>query len=521
MTVFRQNAERLLNKLENSTRWPPTWEQKLLEDIYLWMWFREAESLKLKAVHEGWDEDKKYVVDPLASRIAEAFGDLIFGEEPDFSAATKADQPRLEDLIRENNLPSELQQGCEVSTSEGETWWRCRVEKDASDWPIVEFHSRSNVIPLFRGRHVIAVAFINVIEENDEAWRYLEIHAEGIVLNRLFKVPIQRTTSRDSSILPVNWFVGKPFGDEVPLTDRPETADLDPEWVHDLPMLAGRIMNRRGRKMYVGVSQFARARDLLFELNEAASIGSQNMRLTARKRAVVDESVLQPQRDPETGEIINPRPVFRADEEIFVQSALDENLESKTGQFKVLEYDFDAQGMVTWDDHLVLKILTRTRCAPQLVGMGVEQAITGPALRARLLDSTLAANGKARFWDDGVPRMLQCLQLIDQLPLDLGGFGRTWESSDEKPSMKRKSIIPEDPKDVADRHAVLMGSELESQYTAIAEMHPEWDDEKIKAEQARIREDARTFVQPGTPNGLLNRNNVPPPAPVPTPAEAS
>jgi hypothetical protein len=504
MAILRENADRLLRKLERATDWPPKGDRKLLEDLFQWIWFREADGDQLKQAHPGgWDEEKPYLVDPLASRIAEAFADLIFGEEPDFQAAKKADQQRLEDLVAENDLASELQQGAELSTSEGEVWWRVRVDRAASDWPMVEFHSRTNVMPLFSGRQIIAIAFIQVIEDDKEAWRYVECHAEGIILNKLYKIPLGDATPTSSgSIIPVVMHVGHPFGDQVSLSDRPETEDLDAVWEHGQPMLAGRIINRRGRTPRVGISQYKRVKDILYSVNEAATIGQQNMRLTARKRAVVDESVLQPQFDDD-GKQISERPVFDSQDDVYIASALDENLESKQGPFKILEYSFDAAALVEWYLHLEDIVLTRTRTAPQLVGRHVESAVTGPALRARLLDSMLAANGKARWWDGGVPQLIKCLQLIDKLPIRSGGFGRSWEDANEKPTMRRKSIIPEDPKDEADRHAVLMGSELESQFTAIADMHPEWSDSEIQDEMDRIRSDAPNL---GAPNGTINRN---------------
>lgn len=504
--ILRQNAERLLRILAGAQEWPLRRDVKILEDIFKWQWFREADGPNLRGSHPGgWPEDKVYLVDPLASRIAEAFADLQFGEEPDFRAADKADQTRLTELVEETALPSELQQGAEIQVSEGEVWWRARIEKDASDWPIAEFHSRANVVPLFRGPHVIAVAFINVIEEDDNAWRSVQIHAEGIILNRLFEIPLSGQMSQDSiyasSIIPRIYHTGRPFGDSVPLSRRPETEHLPEEWEHNLPMLAGRVINRRGRTYRVGVSQYKRASDLLYSLNEATTIGQSNMRLTARKRVVIDESVLSNTIGPD-GEVLAEAPEFDSREEAFVASALDENLESKTGPFKVLEYDFDAAAMIAWDDHLTNKILIRTRTAPALVGIGTEGAATGPALRARLLDSQLAANAKARFWDDGAPVLIRALQQLDALS---EGFDRNWKDADEKPAMIRKSIIPEDEKDKTDRHATAMGAEIESRFTALKDMHPSWTDEQIEEEIDRINEDRDAGVpSPGEEEGTRN-----------------
>jgi hypothetical protein len=486
-----ENAQRLVDRLEKAIEWPFKGEAQIIRQIFKWQFFREANETRLRNIHPGgWDEDKAYLVDPLASRISEAFADLQFGEEPDFLAGKSGDQERIEDIAFETNLPGELQHGAEIQVSEGEVWWRLRVDKDVSDWPMVEFVSRAAVYPMFRGVHPVAVAFVSVIEDGDDAWRYVEVHADGVILNRLFKIPFQQTsegTAATNSILPLIYHADRPFGEPVPLTDRPETEDLDPVWEHECGMLAGRVINKLGKSRRVGLSQFARVEGLLFSLNEASSIGQSNMRLTARKRMTVTEAMLHPPVNPETGDPIAPKPIFNTQEEVLVEAQLDENLDGAARpQLKVMEYDFDAEAMIAWYQHLENTILVRTRTAPALVGRGVESAQTAPALRARLLDSTLAANGKARYWDDAVPDILRGLARLDELDSNQGGFGRSYEDSLDKPRMKRKSIIPEDPKDEVDKHAVAMGADLESQKTAIRAYRPDWTDAQVDEEIAEI-----------------------------------
>lgn len=512
--MSRVDAERLIRNIETSPEWPRRRDIKTIEDIFMWQWMREGDGDRLKLLHPGtWDDENgPYLVDPLAARIAEAFADLQFGEEPDFIAKQKGNQTRLEDLILNMGIPEELQYGAEVQVSEGEVWWRGRIEKDMSDWPIVEFHSRTRVVPLFRGPWVVAAAFITVIEDGDDAWRYMETHAENVVINRLYKIETNASVAplyRESAI-PLVYWSGTPFGEPVPLTDRPETEDLLPVWEHGCGLLCGRVINRRGRSNWVGSSQYQRAKDLIFSLNEAASIGESNMKLTARKRVVVDESVLDPVIDPESGETIAAKPTFDSRESVLVSQGLDANLDSKATQMKVLEYDFDADSLIAWYNHLETLILTRTRTAPSLVGKNTGAEATSPAIRARLLDSVLAADSKGGKWDREVPRMLKAFQRLDALETRSGGFGRPWNSPTEAPSMKRKSIIPEEPKDLNDRHATAVGAKLESLYTAISDMHPEWNDTQVKEEIDRIEEEQKKFApdplpSTGEPNGLINR----------------
>ncbi len=483
--MLRQYADQLQRHLEALDEWPPKREASILKDLYLWMAFREGDPDLLKP--EDWRDGRKYVVDPLAARIAEAKADLVFGEEPDFSSHATGDQTLLEDLVEQNELPDELQQACEVQVSEGEAWWRILVDKDALDHPIIEWHSRTSVYPLYRGRKLFAAAFISVFEEDKRAWRYVEIHAEGVVLNRLYEVPMAQTNT-DRKIgggIPQATMPGKPFGDPVDLNSRPETEGIPSEWEHDLGvMLCGRVINKRGRNRRVGLSDYRRARDLLYSLNEACTIGHENLRLTAKKRMVTTSAALTASKVNDAGVNV---PAFDPAEEAWLADQLDEELgRDNKDPFKILEYSFDADALISWDSHLEDKILIRCRTAPQLVGKNTEGAQTGPALRARLLDSILDANSRGTKWDKTAPEALMAAQLVDKLPTEQGGFGRAWTSADEAPTMERKSALPEDEDGQVLRLSTEVGSELLSKQTAIEERHPEWDEKRVLEEMMRI-----------------------------------
>lgn len=499
--IDRESAAKLLDILTSAKEWPLARERNLLADLYTWAALREANRDFLTP--EGWDESKRgaYMVDPLAGRIAEAKADLIFGEAPEFKAGAETDQGNVDGWVEENSLPSELQSAAQVCVSEGEVWWRVLVDKDAADYPILEWHSRTTVFPYYRGRKLLAVAFISIIEEDKRAWRYVELHAEGIVLNRLFEIPNPQVTQRTTANLklPQATHPGRQFGQPVNLSERAETVDLPEEWPHDTgSLLAGRIINRRGRDPRIGVSDYSRVRDLLFSLNEATIIGHGNLRLTARKRAVVDSSVLTPSVDS-AGREIGP-PEFDSGEELFIRDQLDQSLDgNRPAPFHVLEYSFDAAALVVWDLHVEDKILIRTRTAPQLVGRHTEGAQTGPALRARLLDSILDANGKARFWDDESPKAAVAIQLVDALPDARGGYGRKYAKPGEPPVIERKSVLPEDEEGQVRRHAQAVGSGLESQFTAIQDLNPEWDEDDVKEELVRIAEEGRVALGAAPP----------------------
>lgn len=467
-----------------------------LRDIALWVALRENDRIAVQS-HIKWPGNRDYVMDPLPDRIAQAYEDLLFGEDPDFVAGTTADQKNLDEMLEENDLPSQLRRWTGQSISEGETWWRVFVDREASDWPIVDANSRLDVVPLFHGRKIVAAAFIDPLisqkitlegQTQIEMYRHVEIQTDKLTRNYLFKGTFSS------------------LGDAVALTDRPETEALDPEWEHGIPMmLAGRIPNKLGRDWRLGTSEYHGVKDLILQLNEAHTIMAENARNTAKARMVVPQAALG-----DDGK-------FDAGQDVIVAESLDTELDGNTkGPFVVLEYNFQADALLRYMDNLVSIILTRVGLAEQFIGssrMGEGQAFTGTALRTRLIPTTLAAAGKGRFYDDIVPKILLAMQQVSALPHEQGGTGQSWSDAKAKPTMKRTSVLPEDQAEETQRHVMGVQGEVESIQTAVEQMHPDWNQQDVKEEIDRIREDrGGTLAPPGL--------NPPPGTPGHNPATA-
>lgn len=413
-------------------------------------------------------------MDPLAERVPQTFADLLYGEAPKITAANTADQDQLDELIEGNRLPAQINDAASLCAAEGEVWWRVHADRGNAEVPTIAFHSRRKVWPLMLAGRPVAVAFVQELPSVDESrarWRYVEVQTEGRTENRLYR-------SEESAV--------QNLGNAVPLTDHPQTADLDEGWDHGLSvMLAGRITNGPQRPAF-GRSDYEGIKDLLLALNEATSIGAENARLTAKKRIVIDPSYLD-----ESG-------AFPAGVDVLLRNKTDQNPEDASAGLAQLEWSFDAGALILWTEYLADTALTRARVAPQLVGRNTENAQTGPALRARLIDTVLAAQGKGRAWDDGLPQALLAAQLVDQLPEEKGGFGHSWSAAGEPPAVERKSVLPEDEDAQVQRLATEVGSELLSRKSAIRTRHPEWDDDQVKAELDQIVSEQPTVAEPFT-----------------------
>ncbi len=542
--MAREHADQLQAMIEHGDAWPLPQEVAVQQRINEWRAFAESDSATLKVLARWQENDNQhmpYVVDPLPERIKDAFADLIFGAELDIEAAEpenaqrnqlapgaprgpepeNPDQELLDDIIDETDLPSEVQAAAAQCVAEGEVWWRIYVDRDSFEHPCLEWHSRADVVPLFRGKKVLACAFVSAVDNlapdappirvGDDAdppgtrmwleqqaaaaqvtssdgavYRYVEIQTGGLVRNLLYQ------GTRTS------------LGRNVPLATLEEFADLPDEWEHGITvetkagrpvdlMLAGRVAN--GKAGRLGRSQYAGIKDLLYELNHLQSIGSRNAETSLQKRVMLSSEVVEsmnPDDDPDaTNTARRRRSVALPDSFMVPRDQMSDN-----APMGVLEFsDTWAAALIAWKDTITDDALTRARVAPQLVGRHTEDAATGPALRARLLDSVLAADGKARSWDDALPKIMQAVQLVDALPEEAGGCGHEWRNPSEPPIVIRTSILPEDENEEAVRHATLVAAHLEAQRTAIERLNPEWGPERVDEEIALIDASAQAETQ--------------------------
>lgn len=476
--------EQLIAKLQNAARlqkpWPLQEDRDTLTLINTWIALRENDTDTIRNI-AGYPKDKRYRIDPLADRISEAWAHYLWHDAPQVAAAVESDQPLLEGML-ERDWPAELERAAALCVSEGEIWSRVLVAPAVSPRPILEWHSRKHVVPLWVGERCPAVALTTTLPphgtDKKVTWRAFECHGVGVVRNLLFR-------GSDGKL-----------GREVALDEHPDTAELPPEWRHDLPvMLMHRIHNRVRGSRKLGISDYAGILDFLLELNEAFSTGSHNQRLSARKRAVVTAAALKrptlAEGDDTTNSIVPPAPKFDPTEEIYVDDPLDAELGSGQTQspFKLLEYSFDADPLIRWKSDLVESALTRVGLSPQFAGLGAGAegyAISGTALRIRLIPQDNTGGGKARSWMIGLPLILSTMAMVDRLPSSMGGFGRPWTDPVSLPTVTRLSGLPPDDLEEAQRHQALRAAGVESRHQAVRELHPDWDEADVADEVTRI-----------------------------------
>lgn len=490
-------------------KWPMECEEPILRKLNTWAAIYENDRDQWKKI-AGWqnEQGRPYKIDPLGERIADAWAAYLWGEDPRVLAGDENDQEMIDQLLGLDPaggggvlLASELERAAGVAVAEGEVWARIYTDSTVAPRPLLEWHSRRCIVPLWVGSRLVAAALVTELpdmpDDGDDEFRHFEVHAPGVVVNLLYR-------GTDTKL-----------GHRVELTDHPASAVLDEVWQHGLPgMLLERIPNRLRRTTRLGVSDYEGILDFLTDLNEVATIGSVNMRLTARKRAVISSAVADAQRNttdetltPEEPGLLHAKKVrFDPAEDVFVEDALDAELgRSGSSPYRVLEYSFDAEPLIAWQRNLIENALSRAALTGQYVGAGdpnVGYAISGTAIRLRLIPTDKAGRAKARYWEDGLPRILANMVRLDALPMEKGGFGRAWTNPEATPVVQRQPGLPVDGLEEAQRHSLLISAGVESIESAVRDLHSDWDEERVQAEVEAIRADKRA-VTPGGAGSLL------------------
>jgi hypothetical protein len=478
MADWANQLRKMLESGEASIHWRTN---ALTKDLAKWIAFHDGDKDALRA-YARWAADRDYKIDTIPQKLSVAWADFLYGEDPLIVSPHEENQELLDALLGKDEVSgdsdfiAELHSAVDHCSAEGEQWWRIYTDPEQSDYPIIDWQSRSMVVPLMRGKKVLAVAFIDEVERSDNGiWRYVQLQEEGYSYNLLYFE--KRDTGSQGSDQAASASV-KGIGEQRSLTSHPATAEYPDIWHHGLNMLAGRIPNGRlGRDPRMGISDYSKVEDHLFDLNEAHTIDTENYRLAGKKRAVMPERFAKSDGTAEDSDVY------------FSKEDWDEMDGDGNGPFKILEYTYDGTSSINRKEDLVGIILTRLGLARQFVDANAKEgyAESGTARRIRLIPTSLAARGKSRRWDAAVPYILMQAQLVDALPEDNHGFNRKWQSPGDAPSVERASVLPEDPQEVAERHARAVGAGLESVEHAVDELHPDWDEDEKKLEVFRIR----------------------------------
>lgn len=440
--------------------WPPPSQADAWAEVELFEALRNAndERIRMEA-SVAWQAD--YLLSPLPRIISRSSANLLFGEPPSFTAAHEGDQENLDRIAGPdgNDLRAELHRAAVLASSEGEVWGRIVVQPELLDVPIIEFVSRGRVIPHFAGRFLRGATFVTTWKTTAvERYRMLETYEAGAVTTRLYR----GTTTV--------------LGSELGLDRFPETQGRQPIVYTGVeePLVAF-IPNSVDGDPSRGYSDYRGLVDRFLALNESVTIGQANQRLAGQKRAVINGRLLDRDGNFDAG-----RDVVRMDP-----------LDSGDGAAAVMQpIDWQAghAETIAWVDHLMDTTLSFAGISPVSLGRTVEGAtVSGTALKLRMNHSLMEAAGKGHYFDRGAARLLRQATIIDGRSITEGGFGRSYTSRDEAPTVTRGDGLPRDDMEAAQQLALIVGTESMSLEERVAFLRPDWTEQQRTDEVDRLR----------------------------------
>jgi hypothetical protein len=469
--------------------WPPKSQAGVWAAIELWAAFRRSDEVRIKQ-QGGIPWNRRYLISPIPRMISRSKANLLYGEAPQLRAADEADQENLDRIARDNGLAgshaSEAHRAAMISSSEREVWGRIVVDPTLLDSPIVEWVSRAHVIPHFRGRFVVGATFVTEWPiATRETVRLLETYEAGQITAQLYR--------------------GTPNLLGVPLAlDDFEATAGKPEAVFtgfDYPLVAF-VPNSIDADPTAGFGDYQGLEERFLAINEAATVGQENLRLAGKKRALVDAKYLRNGKLP-------------AGDDVFVRA--DETAVAGEGgkALQLIEYTFEADQLRIYLDQLIDTTLSFGGTAPQLVGRSVDGgSISGTALKLKMVHSLMEASGSGGYFDRAYQRLLRAAAILDVRPTPQGGFGRRWINADSDPAVSRGDGLPRDDQEAAQWLVMAAGAEAISLEEKVRWLHPDWSNDQVDEEVKLIRAEAGSGAPaPPGPGGPQLQVPRPPGAP--------
>lgn len=426
-------------------------------------------------------EDRQTMIHvPVAGDIASVSADLLLSEAPEIkipeaheeSASTDAEntQNRINEIIDSTDLYSRLLEAAETASALSGVFVKVNWDTDFKPYPILSVAQPDNAIPEFKWGFLQKVTFHKVIDapNMNEYWRHVEIHEPGIIRNQLWK--------------------GTRFnlGIELPLNTRSDTAEMEPVVNTGLDTLACRYIpnkkpNRLWRGSNLGQSDLSGIEGIMDSIDETYTSWVRDLRL-ARARLIVPEWML---------ELDDGKFKFNIDKEIFIALNQGPASAEESGNITDVQFDIRAEKHKNTALELLQQAYTKAGYSPSSFGMKDNSSgpTTAKEIRSKESKSFKTRNKKARYMQKALEEILQVMLMIDKIHFNNN------VNPDYRPQVNLQDSIQTDPLEKADSLNKINQAQAMSIDTKVRTLHPDWEEEQIKAEVKRIMEEQGMSVE--------------------------
>ncbi|WP_206435726.1 phage portal protein [Actinobaculum sp. 352] len=419
---------------------------------------------------------------PVATDLCTTSADLLYADPPTITSDHQATEDRLGQYVNDGLL-ERLLEGAELGAVFGGRFQRVSWDTAISDRPFISTVAADVALPEFRWGHLTAVTFWTIIHSDYTGiLRHVERHeldtqGNGHVYHALY----QGTTTN--------------IGHPIPLQDHPATEPLaamvntDGEIVDVISpgLLVTYFPNVTPQRRWRHIPQAASlgrsdldsgVEPLMDALDEVYNSWMRDIRL-GKARVFADENILETDANGER--------VFDLDQEIYAPlSGITGSLAGANGlpihpsQFAIRVHEHAETAA-----DLMRRIIRAARYSASTFGDDVTDAdITATEVRARQATTITTRNRKIRLEKPALQATLRKLLDVDRTVFGTASLEPDTVSVDW-PDLARDSSAQ-----LAQTVSTLKNAELLSTKIAVQMIHPDWSQEDVDAEVARISEDS-------------------------------
>ncbi|GII84586.1 hypothetical protein Ssi03_25760 [Sphaerisporangium siamense] len=433
---------------------------------------------------------------PLAGDIAATSADLLFSEPPTFTVEDATTQERLEEILEEGGVHMRLLEAAEVDSGLGDVYIKLCWDADVAQRPIWAIEHGDAAIPTFRWGRLVEVTFWRELERSgDQVVRFLEHHEPGLLTYAAFQGTSQN------------------LGQTIPLDSREDTkelaagADADGRRATGIgPLLTATHIpnmrpNRRHRGLPFGRSDYAApCYDLFDALDQVWTSLMRDIRL-ARARLIVPQGYL-------TNLGAGQGAAFDAEREVFQELTMDP---SQSGGITLTQFELRVADHMQSAESIIGQAVRSAGYSAQSFGLAGDVAVTATEVAARERRSMVTRDRKIQYWVPALRRIVEATLALDRA---LG-----WSTVEPvMPTVEFGSAVSQDAESVARTLQMLEAARAVSSDTKVRMLHPDWDDEQVRDEVQRIKDDEGTPV--ADPLALRPGDQQPAEGEEPPPGEA-
>lgn len=435
---------------------------------------------------------------PLAGDIAATSADLLFGEElkvhavADAPAAAGADgqpaptlgapatdqatQDRIDLILDDGGAFAVFLEAAEICAAWGGVYLRAGWDMQVADHVLFTAIPPDAAVPEWRSGQLAAVTFWRQLarEDDNNVYRHLERHEVvaglGVVWHGLYVGTDDR------------------LGQQIPLTEHPETAAfaelvgpggfvatgarrLAVQYVPNMrpqrhPRLRGSLLGR---------SDFAGIESTMDALDETWTSWLRDVRL-GKGRVVVPDSYLVSRGRGKGAYFDAEREVY---ETVQALGSPEQGMQLQVVQFniRVQEHQQTAQALLE-------QAVRGAGYSVQTFGGQGDVAATATEVVNRERRSVTTRKRKIRYWAPALRNLFTAALEIDALQ-----FGS--KITPAPPTIEFPDVAGVDPVQQAQTLQMLRAAEIISMRTAVAELHPDWEQPQIDEEVDRITGEAQ------------------------------